>query len=49
MIEQVNIDKKFIDYLVKRRILAQYLKKEESILKGDFKQADFKLRQPKKD
>ncbi len=48
-ITELLINKKDIDYLVKRWLEKQYIKAKEYILDWNFKNVDFKIREPKKD
>lgn len=49
MIKEVIISDKFTSYLEERNLLDQYKRVKNNILAWRLKQADFKLRQPKKD
>lgn len=48
-IENIIINKKSIDFLESRWLETQYKKAKEWILQWNFKQVDFKLRNPKKE
>lgn len=49
VIKQILIWDKFIEYLEERRLIRQYKKAKKYILSWNYKQVDFKLREPKKD
>ncbi|MDD4151610.1 MAG: hypothetical protein PHR68_03270 [Candidatus Gracilibacteria bacterium] len=49
MINKVIISDDLINYLETRKLEKQYIKAKNYLLKGNFKQIDFKLREPKKD
>lgn len=49
MINKVIISDDLINYLETRKLEKQYIKAKNYLLKWNFKQIDFKLREPKKD
>lgn len=49
MIERVVISDDLISYLESRNLQKQYKKCKEFLLSWNFKQIDFKMREPKKD
>ena len=48
-ITEIYEENEIIDFLVKRRLLVQYLKSTKYLLNWNFAKLDFKLRKPKKD
>lgn len=49
IIKQILIWEQFVKYLEERWIIKQYKKAKEYILNWNYKQVNFKLREPKKD
>ncbi|MDD3793359.1 MAG: hypothetical protein PHI37_00940 [Candidatus Gracilibacteria bacterium] len=48
-IKEIYEENSIKEFLVKRRLLTQYLKSTKFLLAGNFAKLDFKLREPKKD
>ena len=48
-ISQIKISPEALEYLVKRGLEKQYLKTKKYILEGYIRNADLKVREPKKD